>query len=108
MSTVDLPDNPTIKQLQEHLDLVCKEKGWDKNSVTQVFLLFAEEIGELAKAIRKHTGFKGEPKPENNDNLEEEFADVLNYLLELANRFDIDLEAVYRKKHKVNETRNWN
>ncbi len=25
-------------------------KGWDKNSVTEVFLLFTEEVGELAKS----------------------------------------------------------
>lgn len=102
-----LKSNPTIKELQDHLQAVCKEKGWDKNSVTEVFLLFTEEVGELAKAVRKHTGFKGEKKPENKDNLIEEMADVLNYLLELANRFDVDLEQAYRKKHQINETRTW-
>ncbi len=30
--------------------------------------------------------------PENHDNLRQEFAvDVLNYLMELANRFDVNL-----------------
>ena len=43
----------SLTELQEHLDKTCRENGWDKNSVTQVFLLFSEEIGELAKAIRK-------------------------------------------------------
>ncbi len=99
--------NITLHQLQKHLDATCKEKGWDKNSITEVFLLFNEEIGELAKAIRKQTGFKGEQKSKNKDNLEEEFADVLNYLLELANRFDVDLTEVYFKKHKINNTRKW-
>ena len=50
----------SLTELQKHLDQTCKEKGWDKNSVTEVFLLLAEEVGELAKAIRKETGFKGE------------------------------------------------
>jgi NTP pyrophosphatase (non-canonical NTP hydrolase) len=70
-------------------------------------LLFSEEIGELAKAIRKETGFKGEAKPENQDNIREEFADVLNYLMELANRFDIDLTDAYFEKHKINSEREW-
>lgn len=100
--------NVTLAELQAHLDKTCREKGWDKNSVTEVFLLFSEEIGELAKAIRKETGFKGEKKPNSRDNLREEFADVLNYFMELANRFDIDLAEVYFEKHGINDTRTWN
>ncbi|PID31716.1 RS21-C6 protein [Candidatus Saccharibacteria bacterium] len=102
-----MADSPTLKELQTHLDETCKANGWDKNSVTEVFLLFSEEIGELAKAIRKTIGFKGEQAPATPDNLREEFADVLNYLLELANRFDIDLTEVYFEKHKINSTREW-
>ena len=97
----------SLTSLQKHLDETCKKNGWDKNSITEVFLLFTEEVGELAKAIRKETGFKGEKKPDNQDNLREEFADVLNYLLELANRFDVDLTEVYFEKHKINNTRKW-
>ncbi len=98
----------SLTDLQKHLDETCKENGWDKNSVPEVFLLFIEEVGELAKAIRKETGFKGEKIPDNNDNIREEFADVLNYLLELANRFNIDLTEVYFEKHRINNTRKWN
>lgn len=103
----ELPENASLVELQEHLSEFCRDKGWDKISVTEVFLLFSEEIGELAKEIRKHTGFKGEKAPDNKDNMTEEFADVLNYLLELANRFDIDLDQAYRKKHLKNSTRTW-
>lgn len=97
----------TLTDLQKHLDETCKKNGWDKNSITEVFLLFTEEVGELAKAIRKQTGFKGEKRPETTDNLREEFADVLNYLLELANRFEVDLAEVYFEKHKINNSREW-
>lgn len=69
--------------------------------------MFTEEVGELAKAVRKEAGFKGEKKPDNHDNLREEFADVLNYLMELANRFDVNLAEVYFEKHKINQTRQW-
>lgn len=97
----------TLTDLQAHLDKTCKENGWDKNSIPEVFLLLNEEVGELAKAIRKTTGFKGEAKPETSDNLIEEFADVLNYLLELANRFDVNLTDAYFRKHKINTGRIW-
>jgi len=45
------PQTISLTELQKHLGQTCKEKGWDKNSVTEVFLLFTEEVGELAKAI---------------------------------------------------------
>jgi NTP pyrophosphatase (non-canonical NTP hydrolase) len=104
---MDKIESTTLVELQKHLGDTCKQQGWDQNSVTQVFLLFSEEVGELAKAIRQETGFKGEKKPDNKDNLVEEFADVLNYLMELANRFDIDLTDAYFQKHRINNTRQW-
>ncbi len=97
----------TLADLQKHLDKTCKEKGWDKNSISEVFLLFSEEVGELAKEIRKQTGFKGEKKPDTRDDMRQEFADVLNYLLELANRFEIDLTEAYFEKHAINADRIW-
>lgn len=102
-----LKDNPTLTDLQAHIKKVCEEKGWNTNSITEIYLLFSEEVGELAKAIRKTTGFKGESTKDAKANLEEEFADVLNYLMDLANYFDVDLEEVYRKKHKINQDRTW-
>jgi len=100
--------NSSLNDFQEHLDFTCKKNGWDKNSITEVFLLFSEESGELAKAIRKITGFKGEKRPANiEQNLKEELADVFNYLLEIANRFDINLSDAYIDKAEVNKTRKW-
>ncbi|HET8690243.1 MAG TPA: MazG nucleotide pyrophosphohydrolase domain-containing protein [Candidatus Saccharimonadales bacterium] len=101
--------NTTLTELQKHLDETCRANGWDKRSVAECFLLFSEEIGELAHAIRKETGLKGEAKPANSkDNLRHEFADALNYLMELANRFDIDLTEAYFEKHDINRQRTWN
>lgn len=104
-----LKEQPTLKDLQAHIDAVCHERGWDKNTHTEKFLLFVEEVGELAKEIRNTAGLyskkaKGE---EGRAHLEEEFADVLNYLLDLANTFDVDLEKAYRDKQRINETRTW-
>ena len=45
------PQTISLAELQKYLDQTRKEKGWGKNSATKVFLLFAEEVGELAKAI---------------------------------------------------------
>lgn len=102
-----MTSNVSLTQLQKHLDETCKEKGWDKNSITEVFLLFSEEIGELAKEIRLETGFKGEARQGNPGDLRHEFADVLNYFMELANRFNVDLTEAYFEKNKINADRTW-
>lgn len=102
-----LKNDPTLPEMQTHISDFCKEKGWDKNSITEIYLLFSEESGELAKAIRKTTGFKGESTKNARENLEGEFADVFMYLMDLANYFDIDLETAYRKKIDINKNRTW-
>ncbi|OGZ08277.1 MAG: RS21-C6 protein [Candidatus Lloydbacteria bacterium RIFCSPHIGHO2_02_FULL_54_17] len=103
-----LKNNPTLADLQDHIAKVCAERGWDKNTHTEKFLLFVEEVGELAKEIRNTTGLHAKkPEGEAHQALEAEFADTLNYLLDLANTFNVDLETAYREKHRVNETRKW-
>ncbi len=36
------PQTISLVELQKHLADTCREKGWDKNSVTEVLLLFSE------------------------------------------------------------------
>jgi NTP pyrophosphatase (non-canonical NTP hydrolase) len=103
----NLPEHPTLPQLQQYLDEVCKERGWTKDSYAEKFLLFTEEIGELAKAIRKTRGLYQEKARQKRLDLEEEFADVLSYLLDLANYFQVDLEKAFREKEEINAARSW-
>ena len=103
-----LKSNPQIKDFQEYVKLLAKERGWDKNNPLEIFLLFSEEIGELAKAIRNKMKLYHEPGKELDPNeLEYEFADVFSYLLDLANQFDIDLEEAFRAKEEKNMKRTW-
>jgi NTP pyrophosphatase (non-canonical NTP hydrolase) len=102
-----LKDNPTVKDLQRYLAEVCQERGWTKDSPTEKFMLFAEEVGELAKAMRTASGLYAESAKPRDMSLEEEFADVLSYLLDLANCFGVDLERAFREKEMINESRTW-
>ena len=103
----ELAPEPTLRVLQDYLAQVCKERGWTKDSPSEKFVLFIEEVGELAKAIRKKSGLYDEPSKQQTFAVEEEFADVLSYLLDLANCHDVDLEAAFRAKEKINESRTW-
>jgi len=102
-----LPTHPTLPELQRYEDEICKERGWTKDNYAEKFLLFTEEVGELAKAIRKTQGLYQEKARRKQVELEEEFADVLSYLLDLANYFQVDLETAFREKEQVNMTRTW-
>ncbi len=103
----DLFAHPTLPELQRYMDEVCKERGWTKDSYAEKFLLFTEEVGELAKAIRKTQGLYQEKAKQKHLELEEEFADVLSYLLDLANYFQVDLETAFRQKEQINAARTW-
>lgn len=102
-----LKDKPTLKELQGYLALVCQERGWTKDSPSEKFVLFIEEVGELAKAMRKTAGLYEERAKRRDISLEEEFADVLSYLLDLANCFQVDLERAFRAKEEINQSRTW-
>ncbi len=58
------------------------------------FLWFAEEVGELAKAIGRQQRGDG-----SQAELEDEFADVLAWLATLANITGVDLDQAVRKKY---------
>lgn len=102
-----LPPRPSLSDLQTYIAAVCQERGWTEDTWSEKFVLFSEEIGELAKAMRRKAALYDEPAKKGTLNLEEEFADVLSYLLDLANHFQIDLEKAFRAKEKINETRVW-
>ncbi len=107
----NLPKTNDLNEFQSYIKELCSERGWDKNSPSQLFLLLTEEIGEVAKAIRNHTNLHTQ-KTHNSEKtkaeLASELADVLNYLLDISNYFEIDLAQSFRDKNTENENREWN
>ncbi|MCW5867849.1 MAG: RS21-C6 protein [Candidatus Eremiobacteraeota bacterium] len=101
------PEVPELPALQAYQAEVCRQRGWDQASDLEVFLLFAEEVGELAKAIRRRRSLFDQPGAAREDNVAEELADVFSYLLDLSQRLGVDLETAYRTKEDVNRAREW-
>lgn len=96
-------------KLGDYQDLVRKlavERGFDKETVPEVFTLLVEEIGELAKAIRKQNGQKIDASRKQHDT-EEEAADVFWLLIDVCNRLDIDLAKAFAEKEEKNAQRVW-
>lgn len=106
----DFPKNTTLTDAQNWIEEMCKERGFDKNPPLEIFLRFTEEVGELAKAIRKVSGMRVEgahTKEEKEKELRGEFADVAQYLFDLANTFGVNLEEAIREKDEINKNRTW-
>jgi NTP pyrophosphatase (non-canonical NTP hydrolase) len=105
-----LRENMPLSELQAYIKEMCALNGWDNDSIELKYLLFSEEVGELAKAIRRHrhiydeTGAQGGLRDEH---LAEEFADVLSYLMDLANMAGVDLDKALREKTEKNLGREW-
>ncbi|MBU2235665.1 pyrophosphohydrolase, partial [Patescibacteria group bacterium] len=91
---------------QKYVSKMEDERGFSDESTIQKCLLLGEEVGELFKAVRKSENIKID---RNSDigTIENELADVLIYLLVIANRYNIDLEKAFRDKEEINKNRNW-
>jgi NTP pyrophosphatase (non-canonical NTP hydrolase) len=89
--------------------VLCRTKGWDKAPVSTVWLLFTEEIGELASAIRqyqrnfKKTGLK----KDRGTDITTEMGDVFSYLFQLAYMLNVDLDDMWLKHRQKVQTRNY-
>ncbi len=103
----EFPAHTGLPDLQAYMAAICQQRGWDKASDLETFLLFTEEVGELAKAIRVRRKLFTESARPKADNVAEEMADLLSYLLDLANRLGIDLETALRAKEAENRNRTW-
>ena len=66
-----------------------------------------EEVGELARAIRDRNKLQIEVDDERQWDLEEEIVDVFNYILDIANYYDVNLEKPFLKKNGLKIERKW-
>ena len=87
----------SLNDYKESTMLMCKQKGWDKANIPTVWLLFTEEVGELASAIRQYTRtFKKKAlKKERGIDVQSEMGDVFSYLFQLASMLDVDMDEMW-------------
>lgn len=105
-SKLHLKDNPILKDFQNYVGELVKERGFEKETLPEIFMLFLEECGEMAKAARKTQNIKID-KNSKDYHLDHEIADVFIYLLDICNHYGIDLEKAFRDKEEINKGRTW-
>jgi len=108
MDDIDLilKEKPTLRDYQEYIRKIIKIRGFEKETIPELFMMLCEEVGEMAKAARKFTNIKNDENSRKPD-LALEIADVFEYLLDICNHFDIDLEKAFRDKEEINKKRTW-
>ena len=79
----------TIDDTQKDVKKFVEEIKW-KTESSEIFNHLVEEIGEIARALRK----------KDKENLKEELADTLFLLLKLSNQEDINLSEAFTKKFR--------
>jgi NTP pyrophosphatase (non-canonical NTP hydrolase) len=98
----------SVEKLQNYIHDVIVQRGFDNETPADIMLLMVEEVGELAKALRKYTGLKiDQAKKDKYVQLEHELADVFIYLLDLANVCKVDLFQALKEKERENNKRFW-
>jgi NTP pyrophosphatase (non-canonical NTP hydrolase) len=106
----------TIKQAQRDVETFLEEWGKKWKRVDNHFYIFAhlsEEIGELARdIINAELNLSVDRKPakpsqrkESIARIEDDLGDILIHLLELANAYDFDVAAAFRKAMTSNRKR---
>lgn len=58
MSNMPIPDNESLRELQKYVWQMNVERGFNTEDPSKKLVMLIEEVGELAKAIRKEAGMK--------------------------------------------------
>lgn len=86
----------TVEYLQKYI----KSKDYSPDKKELYFMKLSEEVGELARAMRKDLRPVTDGQVKNT--VEEELWDVIYYAVAIANTYGINLEKVIPEKEKLN------
>jgi len=105
----DLKETNTLREVQAYIKAVNTVRGFEGQPVQDIMLLLTEEIGELAKALRKTaTNMSTDVnKQYNYDTVESEISDCFYVLNGICNKLNIDLFTCLKEKEKENIHRVW-
>jgi NTP pyrophosphatase (non-canonical NTP hydrolase) len=99
-----LPPRPATAAFQRYYSRIAAQRGYDRETLKDCVILLLEEVGELARAVRKAEGMVRHGVEEQNS-CAEEIADVFLYAMHIANALSIDLGAIDIRKELSNRLR---
>jgi NTP pyrophosphatase (non-canonical NTP hydrolase) len=93
--------NPVVQAFQKYYKRAAIQRGYANENARDTLVLMVEEVGELARAIRKREGLQRHGKPIRED-AALELADVFIYVVHMANVLGVDLSDVVQQKELRN------
>ncbi len=93
-----------LRTLQLYYGVQAKRRGYAHETAQDTMLLLTEELGELARAVRRHVGLD-RSGGFSTEEVGEEVADVQLYLVHLANVLGADLGGAVTEKERINDQR---
>lgn len=102
----DLPPD-SLARLNDRLLAFARERDWEQfHSPKNLAMALAGEAGELLEHFQWLTeAASADLTPAKRQAVAHELADILNYLVRLAQRLDIDLLAAADEKMAINAAR---
>jgi len=99
-----LTDQDALHQLREKLRVFASERDWDQfHSPKNLAIALSVEAGELLEQFQWIGDLEsGAPSSEHKVRIAEEVADVLLYLIRLADKLDINLVEAAHSKLQIN------
>lgn len=95
------PPPPGLKPFQNYYRRAAAQRGYERESTQNCLLLMVEEVGELARALRKKERLTRHGSAiQNAESLE--LADVFMYVIHMANILKIDLGQAVQQKELLN------
>lgn len=105
----NINEKSTLQEVQQYIKSVIEMRGFANQEIEKTMLLLLEEVGELAKSIRKDATNMSIDKSKINhyDSIENEVADVFIVLSSVCNKLNIDLYNALKNKERENIVREW-
>lgn len=100
-------DHTSMTELKEHVRVFCEDREWDTfHNAKDLAIGISTEANELLQHFRFKSPNDVEAiffNREKKEQVTEEMADVLFFLLRFAQVYEIDLAAELAKKMEINE-----
>lgn len=103
-----LSKKSSVEEVQKYIKNMIETRGF-RTSLLERMCLLTEEIGELAKEVRKtDNNLAVDVNKEYNSSLENEITDVFICLMGMCELLDMDIVQGLKNKEEINFNRKWN
>lgn len=103
----ELSKKSSVEELQKYIKDMIEVRGF-RTSLLERMCLLTEEIGELAKEVRKtEKNLAMDVNKQYSSNLENEITDVFICLMGMCELIDMDIVKGLKDKEEINFKREW-